>query len=783
MSVLAGIETEAPGRAALGQSDAHAGAQRKAQTWFGAPQGNVSSASQSGAQSFRSSWQTQLASLVSGKETLGLAAIATKGSPGGTDIVSSSDQSSPEAAPENSSEANSPSVSGSALPWRLADRQDAAQKGASKASTIPQVPPTSRLQDPGARRTAGIDRRPDTTEETKRLAEAERSESTPALPACAGRQNRQDSLADARVPEPVVSSAANASQTLPAPIAVPAPSLPVVKSVPALSSLRAASPGFTGQNTSAENSPAAWHSVSSTRNQEEVGSRPALTPGNTTLQQNPPPASAGDLSAAEGKVLGPAGALSSFAAESPANRPSGAPALPNAGAQAPQAAAQPGFVPRPNQTEAPVASPAAENIGVSVSGSQTDQGTKRDIVNSSPRHGIAPEDRMSDPAAVGSGNRTSPAFSSPESGAGPQMPILVHARPALQTAAGTSSHADVAGSDATSAQQRDSSPVAKQLSLPDPNHLQPQELQTAPVQGQIRIQARSESQPGERIPIPASGNPVEKRAEADKAAGSLAQTALPATGNPELVAAARRSSPVAPRTARGAVAVGTVARGVPTPQAPSSGPIGDMFAPVRDPIGLHGTTNGVRGDPKDSASAARPPANETFAAIDAGIRPGTQNWIHVGTQRAEAGFQDPALGWVGVRADASGGQVHATLVPGSADAAQALGGHMSGLNAYLAEMHTPVETLTLAMPEGREATSGAGRDQTFDMSQGMSQGMNQGMNQNAGQGSSSEPHPNPEPAMPAVSAAIPLETRPSITNIHPAPGMQEQSGTRISVMA
>jgi hypothetical protein len=110
-----------------------------------------------------------------------------------------------------------------------------------------------------------------------------------------------------------------------------------------------------------------------------------------------------------------------------------------------------------------------------------------------------------------------------------------------------------------------------------------------------------------------------------------------------------------------------------------------------------------------SIAATGPDSREAFATLDTAGAPVATTWIHAGTQRAEAGYQDSALGWVGVRADLSRGGVHAQLVPGSADAAQALGRHLAGLNAYLAEHHTQVETLTLAAPEsGSSGLSGQG---------------------------------------------------------------------------
>jgi hypothetical protein len=87
---------------------------------------------------------------------------------------------------------------------------------------------------------------------------------------------------------------------------------------------------------------------------------------------------------------------------------------------------------------------------------------------------------------------------------------------------------------------------------------------------------------------------------------------------------------------------------------------------------------------------------ETFAALDGDTPSRAFNWVHAGTSRAEAAFEDPTLGWVGVRADLGGGSVHASLVPGSAEAAQTLGSHLAGLNEYLAERHPGVAIVTVA---------------------------------------------------------------------------------------
>jgi hypothetical protein len=102
-------------------------------------------------------------------------------------------------------------------------------------------------------------------------------------------------------------------------------------------------------------------------------------------------------------------------------------------------------------------------------------------------------------------------------------------------------------------------------------------------------------------------------------------------------------------------------------------------------------------DQPDAAPAGGNAPRETFLAMDALGREAlpAPAWVHAGTQRAEAGFNDPALGWVGVRAETGSGSIHATLVPGSEDASAVLSSHLAGLNSYLAEHHGQVEPVTV----------------------------------------------------------------------------------------
>lgn len=144
--------------------------------------------------------------------------------------------------------------------------------------------------------------------------------------------------------------------------------------------------------------------------------------------------------------------------------------------------------------------------------------------------------------------------------------------------------------------------------------------------------------------------------------------------------------------------------------------LGNQLANARDTSAF--TTSSGSDKPGSTLS-------DTFAALDSDATKATPTWVHRGAQSAEAGYQDPTLGWVSVRADASSGGVHAVLVPSSADAAQALGGHLAGLNAYMAEHHSTVSPVTVASSEGQSSLS--------SMDQGSSQNMHQGAGQSANQ--------------------------------------------------
>lgn len=160
-------------------------------------------------------------------------------------------------------------------------------------------------------------------------------------------------------------------------------------------------------------------------------------------------------------------------------------------------------------------------------------------------------------------------------------------------------------------------------------------------------------------------------------------------------------------------------------------------------------------------------SHDPFAALDAAPNAEGPSWIHAGTHQAEAGFQDPSLGWVGVRAQVSGDGIHASLLPGSADAAQALSGHLAGLNTYLAEQHTPVATLTMAA--NPDAQSGYSSGQSPQQQTG----------QNDGQSPQGPFTPNVTNSAPHASTADATEASKQAVSIEP-----NHSGSRyVSVMA
>jgi len=274
----------------------------------------------------------------------------------------------------------------------------------------------------------------------------------------------------------------------------------------------------------------------------------------------------------------------------------------------------------------------------------------------------------------------------------------------------------------------------------------------------VKSQEQSPTQPKNQIMnVVAAAMPGDGLNSLPVAAAAFSQASQLVTqstvlGKPVSASGGKASTSESLRSTRGAGNFDSVQQVSHQIAGQSSSPVVDASTMARSLTGAGGTVS-TAGAPMGASSvaASQQDSREAFATLDAAGTPGAPTWIHAGAQRAEVGYQDPALGWVGVRADLSGSGIHAQLVPGSADAAQALGSHLAGLNSYLDEHHTPVETLTLTSPEGGWSGSGSGQG----AGEGMQQGAGQQTGQNADASAPSDPYPESVTRSPAASAELP----------------------------
>lgn len=281
-----------------------------------------------------------------------------------------------------------------------------------------------------------------------------------------------------------------------------------------------------------------------------------------------------------------------------------------------------------------------------------------------------------------------------------------------------------------------------------------------------------------RSPSPA---PATDSSTANLPVGNNKQTA---TSSPSLdVEVSETSSPISqpPRELRR-----TARKFVPELQAHSQNPVqtagiaplkeGPTLTPV---LGSPITRAGGMADngAVQTASAPNPSPDAAFTALDAETRSQRSGWIPAAPSHAEAGYHDPTLGWVGVRADGSRGEVHATVLPASSEAAQALGSHMAGLHAYLAGAHSPVQTLSLSAPEGMEAASGRAQNSSSDMQQSM--GQHQGHAQD--HAGAYRPLESPPSSLAETVAPTASILAPESSGRHV--GLAEDYGIHISVIA
>ncbi|MDR3740823.1 MAG: hypothetical protein P4L40_17545 [Terracidiphilus sp.] len=304
-------------------------------------------------------------------------------------------------------------------------------------------------------------------------------------------------------------------------------------------------------------------------------------------------------------------------------------------------------------------------------------------------------------------------------------------------------------------------------------------------QTQVVSQTQAVRQASESAAVANASNESSQATGLAETAGTKTSAAISQTRKPAGTGAGNMTARATAQPASSATATEPVAHLVHSQSGAAISEASNLQGYLAVPRDAAGTNGGTSLSATNSSAGSA--GDATFAALDSASGAAAPSWTHVGARHAEAGFQDPSLGWVGVRADVSAGAVHATVVPGSADAAQALGGHMAGLNSYLSDEHAHVETLTLAVPESKDSWAGSGQGS----GQGMNQDANQGANQGAGQGTGQESGQNRfSESASSVQSVTPVRTTAAseaqvsagALNTNGSSGSLRQ-GSHISVMA
>jgi hypothetical protein len=239
-----------------------------------------------------------------------------------------------------------------------------------------------------------------------------------------------------------------------------------------------------------------------------------------------------------------------------------------------------------------------------------------------------------------------------------------------------------------------------------------------------------------QIQIPGAVRPVTDRQEAVTPARPVTPNSTSADeSKSQIHVQARKEGALSSN--KGTAIESTAATGAANSAHSTSRKVPSLFPQVQSGValthGLSGLQEATHRDgsdemlsrPSSLTSRVGSTVQQTFAALDGGDGGQATKWTQIARTRAEAGFEDPTLGWVGVRAQAGSDGVHAIVAPDSPDAVQSLAAHLSGLSAYLSEHHTPVQTLTVATPEsplgqhamepggGQGSGQGSGRDENF----------------------------------------------------------------------
>ncbi len=152
---------------------------------------------------------------------------------------------------------------------------------------------------------------------------------------------------------------------------------------------------------------------------------------------------------------------------------------------------------------------------------------------------------------------------------------------------------------------------------------------------------------------------------------------------------------------------------------------------------VHSVTTSLAGQQENPGRGSV--TQQTFTALDTATSKADVTWSHLSARHAEAGYQDPVLGWVNVRAQSDSSGIHAALVPGSAAAEQSLRGHLDGLQSFLHNQQSSVLSVQVSKPEafamGQGSGNGQGQNPGHSPTQNSPGGGGAGPDQEAGRGS------------------------------------------------
>lgn len=316
-----------------------------------------------------------------------------------------------------------------------------------------------------------------------------------------------------------------------------------------------------------------------------------------------------------------------------------------------------------------------------------------------PSEAVAPRQTVSDPAAHHH-SAIDPAID--PSQAAPHAP---HRTLAASTPSADSQSTRVPSDTTAPAAPASGQRPANQAPRLDPATAQPGSP-AKPAPAERSIPSPSETPAAQTVPAPSSISPG---AEPQRAAIPAAKE--PAPKSPQNASPSGKSTQpldrsIAPATSPGNAGPSPVP---PNPLTTTSAVLSPSAIAHPSPAAQSSTSQAQPSVPLTSA--------DTFRVLDTADATPHTTWIHASPRQAEAGYLDPTLGWIGVRAETTGSALHASILAGSADAAASISAHLAGLSTFVAEHHGASASVTLAAsdnPQAGNAFAQAGHGSSAD---------------------------------------------------------------------